>query len=184
MLRDPIKHRNQIIQKGHRTPYDQPCSPSSLTTEDLAHEFRTDVLQIRIDEPVLIPGNLSGEERENWVLAFERTLAEAIRLSAARLLGIDQREIASTLRVRPFGLPEVIVYDAVSGGAGYCQTLIAHRSMSELLAAACGILDCPAQCSASCRSCLQDYDNQTHWDKLTRKPVLAWLKRPFSHERP
>jgi hypothetical protein len=183
VLRDPIKHWNQITQKGHRTPYDQPCSLNSFTTEDLAHEFRTDVLQIRIDQPVLIPAGLSDEERDNWLLAIERTLAEAIRLSAARLLGIDQREISSTLRVRPFGLPEVILYDAVPGGAGYCQTLMKRRSMRELLAAACDILDCPAQCSHSCRACLQDYDNQIHWDKLTRKPVLAWLKKRLADTR-
>jgi hypothetical protein len=180
VLRDPIKHKNDVTQKGHRSPYDQPCSLNSLTTEDLAHEFRTDVLQIRIDEPVFIPADLSGEERENWFVAFERTLAEAIRLSAARLLGIDQREISSTLRVRPFGLPEVILYDAVSGGAGYCQIIMKRRSMRELLTAACDILNCPARCSHSCRACLQDYDNQIHWDKLNRKPVLAWLQKRFA----
>jgi len=49
--------------------------------------------------------------------------------------------------------------------------------MRELLNTARNTLDCPADCSYSCRACLQDYDNQTHWEKLNRKPVLTWLEK-------
>lgn len=47
--------------------------------------------------------------------------------------------------------------------------------MRGLLNTARDALDCPAQCTYSCRKCLQDYDNQMHWDKLDRGPVLKWL---------
>ncbi len=76
MLKDPIKHKNQVLKDGHRTPYDQPCNLNHLTVEDLAHEFRTDVLQIRIDEPIPVPGDLPAEEKDAWLNAFTRTLAE------------------------------------------------------------------------------------------------------------
>lgn len=176
MLRDPIKHKNQALKGGHRTPYDQPCNLNYLTVEDLAHEFRTDVLQIRIEEPIPVPGDVPAEERDTWLNAFTRTLAEAIRLSGARVLGIDQREVSASVRGRLFEQPEVILYDAVPGGAGYCKMVMNRHSMRELLDAAHGTLDCPAVCSYSCRACLQDYDNQIHWEKLSRKPVLTWLE--------
>jgi len=177
MLKDPINHRNRVRTAGHRTPYDQPCSLNHLTVEDLAHEFRTDVLQIRVDEPIPLPGDVPAQERNDWLNAFTRTLAEAIRMSGARLLGIDQREVSASVRGRLFEQPEVILYDNVPGGAGYCQMLMSLHSMRELLNTARNTLDCPADCSYSCRACLQDYDNQTHWEKLNRKPVLTWLEK-------
>ncbi len=81
------------------------------------------------------------------------------------------------MRGRLFERPEVILYDTVPGGAGYCQMLMNRHSMRDLLDAARQTLDCLAECSYSCRACLQDYDNQIHWEKLHRKPVLTWLER-------
>jgi ATP-dependent helicase YprA (DUF1998 family) len=149
----------------------------------LAHEFRTDVLQIRVDEPIPLPGDVPAEEKHDWLNAFTRTLAEAIRLSGARLLGIDQREVSASVRGRLFEQPEVILYDSVPGGAGYCQMLMNRHSMRELLNAARRTLDCPVRCSYSCRTCLQDYDNQIHWEKLNRGPVLNWLEKLLAHNR-
>jgi ATP-dependent helicase YprA (DUF1998 family) len=177
LLKDPVNHRNRVRAAGHRTPYDQPCSRNHLTVEDLGHEFHTDVLQVRIDEPISLPGDVPAQEKDEWLNAFTRTLAEAIRLSGARLLGIDQREISASVRGRLFQQPEIILYDNVPGGAGYCQMLMNRHSMGGLLNAARNTLDCPAECSYSCRACLQDYDNQIHWEKLNRRPVLTWLER-------
>jgi ATP-dependent helicase YprA (DUF1998 family) len=177
MLKDPVNHRNRVRVAGHRTPYDQPCSVNHLTIEDLGHEFRTDVLQIRIDDPIPVPADVPAQEKDEWLNNFTRTLAEAIRLTGARLLGIDQREISASVRGRLFEQPEVILYDNVPGGAGYCQMLMNRHSMGEILNAARDVLHCPAECSYSCRKCLQDYDNQIHWDKLNRRPVLTWLER-------
>ncbi len=42
--------------------------------------------------------------------------------------------------VERFSHPEVILYDAVPGGAGYSQTLLKLCSMHEILTAACGAL--------------------------------------------
>jgi len=63
------------------------------------------------------------------------------------LLGIEPREIASTVRTRLFGYPEVILYDTVAGGAGYCRLLVDRHSMCDLLTAACDALDCRAGCT-------------------------------------
>jgi hypothetical protein len=119
-----------------------------------------------------------------WFDRFTRTLAEAVRRGATGLLEIEPRELGATVRGRLFGYPEVILYDTVAGGAGYCRMLVDRHSMRELLAAARDALNCRAGCTHSCRACLQDYDNQRVWDKLDRQPVLGWLDRLLGAEQP
>jgi len=184
VLTDPVNHAKKIHKQGHRTPYHLPCTSNHLSIEDLAHEFRTDVLQIRLDRSITMPKDLQGETLETWLNSFARTLSEAVRLASARLLGIDQREMSATVRSRLFGYPEVILYDSVAGGAGYCQILMTRYSMRELLTAARDMLTCPANCSHSCRTCLQDYDNQLRWEELRRKPVLDWIANLLKTNQP
>ena len=112
----------QERQRKHRTPFNSPCAqPFWYPHEDLGHEFRTDVLQVRLDHSLPVPKDLPLDELDDWMDRFTRTLAEAVRRSGADLLGIEPREIAVTVRTRLFGYPEVILYDTVAGGAGYCR---------------------------------------------------------------
>jgi len=184
VLRDPGPHMGQIQNGGHRSPYNLPCTMNSWHHEDLAHEFHTDVLQIRVDQPIPLPANPRPDEIDGWRESFARTLVEAVRLGAVALLGVDQRELCGTVRTRLFGYPEVVLYDSVAGGAGYCQMIHSRHSMRELLERALNILNCRDKCSHSCRTCLQGYDNQLHWDKLNRKPVLNWLERLLNVNQP
>jgi hypothetical protein len=184
VLRDPGPHLGQIQNAGHRSPYNLQCNLKSWHQEDLAHEFHTDVLQLRVDQPIPLPAHLRVEEIDGWRESFARTLVEAIRLGAVELLGIDQREFCGTVRTRLFGYPEVVLYDSVAGGAGYCQMLHTRHSMRELLDRALNILRCRDNCSHACRTCLQGYDNQLYWEKLNRKPVLAWLERLLNVNQP
>lgn len=176
------------LQINHRTPYDQPCSGRwQRDAEDLAHTYQTDVLQIRFQQFVPIPSDVPANQRAKWLEGFHRTLAEAMRRATAKLLDIEAREIASTIRTLPFGYPEVVLYDSVAGGAGYCQ-LAQRRGLKPMLDSVVRLLDC--ECEDSCRLCLRDFDNERFWDDFKRKPVLAWLKKltgqppmpnPFSH---
>lgn len=174
MLRDPIGHPRKIKAQAHRTPYDKECAKYFQAAEDLVHEFRTDVLQIRIDRNIPIPSDLSQEELPEWVAGFGRTLAEALRHAGAELLGINQNELSATVRHRVFGYPEIVLYDGVAGGAGYCRMLM-EKGLKPLLRETIKRLQCSRECSRSCRSCLQSYDNQHYWDVLDRQPVLHWL---------
>jgi len=170
-------------KEAHRTPFNLPClTPYWHPREDLAHEFRTDVLQVRIDHPVPTPPDLPIEDLEDFREGFTRTLAEAVRRGAVALLEIEPRELATTVRTRLFGYPEVILYDTVAGGAGYCRMLVDRHSMVDLLTAARRSLDCRAGCTHACRVCLQDFDNQRVWEKLDRLPVLRWIERVLGVE--
>lgn len=175
MLRDPVGHPRKVRSQAHRTPYDKACEKYFQAPEDLAHEFRTDVLQIRIDRNIPMPADLAADEGPEWIDGFGRTLAEALRRAGAELLGINQNELSATVRHRVFGYPEIVLYDSVAGGAGYCRMLM-DRGLTPLLQETLKRLRCPKECSRSCRSCLQSYDNQYYWDVLDRGPVLSWLE--------
>lgn len=184
-----LLRRRQDEQKEkagqHRTPYNLQCArPYWHPREDLAHEFRTDVLQVRADYALPMPEGLQAEDVGEWFERFARTLAEAVRRGATQLLKIESRELGATVRGRLFGYPEVILYDAVAGGAGYCRMLVDRHSMRSLLTAARDALNCRAGCTHACRVCLQDYDNQRSWEKLDRQPVLGWLDRLLGVEQP
>lgn len=169
--------------RDHRTPWDKPCDQDKQKRwrkEDLAHEFRTDVLQIRFEASLpTVPREVDAENHESWRDGFQRTLTEAVRLAAARNLEIDQREIAATFRNWSYGYPEIVLYDTTAGGAGYCKMLLTGN-VKRLLEKARAILDCPANCTHSCRTCLQSFENQVHWERFNRVPVLGWLENRLS----
>ena len=174
----------QVAAAAHDTPYGMRCSfTDGAQREDLGHEFRTDVLQIRFARPVPFPLEVPLEERGVWEDGFLRTLVEAVRQAAARLLEIEEREISGTARLWRFGYPEIVLYDTVAGGAGYCQ-MLSQRGLRDLLKRTLKALDCPAKCSHSCRTCLQTYGNQVYWNQLNRLPALAWLKHLLDLDPP
>jgi Helicase conserved C-terminal domain/Domain of unknown function (DUF1998) len=173
-----LHDEQQEKKRSHQTPFNLKCEkPYWYPCEDLAHEFRTDVLQIRLDHRLPVPNDLPMDEINEWLDRFTRTLSEAVRRGGTDLLCIEPRELAGTVRTRPPGYPEVILYDTVAGGAGYCRMLVDRHSLRDLLTAARDVLNCRAGCTHACRVCLQDYDNQRVWEKLDRQPVLRWLKQ-------
>jgi len=175
VIRNP-QEEQQLKRGSHRTPYDMPCRRTFWhPREDLAHEFRTDVLQLRFQRAL---PELQSEEparaREGQD-RFLRTLADSIRKAAMTLLSLEPRELAATSRLYSDRFPEIVLYDTVPGGAGYCRMLVERHSARSLLKAAEKVLDCKAGCTLSCRLCLRDYENQIAWEKLERVPVLGWL---------
>lgn len=132
--------------------------------------------KIRLDWAVPVPPDVAADEVDDWSDRFTRTLAESIRRGCAAVLEIEPRELGATIRSRSFGQPEVIVYDTVAGGAGYCRMIVDRFPISAVLRKAIQALDCQAGCTHACRACLLDYDNQIIWERLDRAPVLDWLR--------
>jgi hypothetical protein len=164
------------VTKAHKNPRTgDTCSEKELLDPvDLAHLFFTDIRWLYFARP--IPPALDPQQREDHAERFARTLAEVLRLAATQQLQTDARGLRATFQLQD-GYPLVILYDNVSGGAGYVVRLCGDGSAgtaATLVDAALAILDC--QCAASCGRCLQDYSNQGWWDKLDRVPVLEWLR--------
>jgi len=78
-----------------------------------------------------------------------RTLTEACKLAVSRILQIDEGQVAATYRWRLGGGIEIVIYDTVSGGAGYVRRFLNNHSVRELLAGMESRLSCT--CTAGCR---------------------------------
>jgi hypothetical protein len=167
-----LMHEHEQVLSGGRCVNRQLASPI-----DLAHIFRTDVYLMRFNQPVPAPPESSSTvEAKRHYESFARTLGEALRFSAAQILDIHAFEIRSTYKLAAPNI-DVILYDAVAGGAGYAVRLFDEVPAKSLLQAAIQRLTCPnEECAGGCRSCLCDYSNQRLWDIFDRLPVLEWLK--------
>lgn len=145
---------------------------------DLVHQFDTDVRVYRFLAPL---PECSSEEPSprRFAERVARTLAEACRLSATSLLEVSSSVLRATYRLfgSSPGLIEIVLYDAVPGGAGYCAKLgTANFSHMSLLQKMKQRLDCFTQCTNGCRQCLCDYANQRHWDSFERVIALEWMR--------
>ena len=138
----------------------------------LGHLFRTDVRQIRLGRPLpLLDEAVDRDERRE---GFVRSLVEAVRLTAADLLEVDLRELRATWLMNG-STPDIVLYDGVTGGAGYARRIGEDISIRRLLEGVRARLSA-CDCAAACRKCLLDYTNQRHWETLDRRPVLAWIE--------
>ncbi|MXX98095.1 MAG: DEAD/DEAH box helicase [Rhodothermaceae bacterium] len=168
----------KIVSEKHNNPRTgYPCPVEDLQSPvDLGHIFETDVRAFCFDMPIPLTDDDSGESNEK---DFLRTLAEALRRAAVRKLQIDTRDLVATFQWDQ-GNPVVILYDSVPGGAGYAQRLgNGTFAITKLVQEALGVLECWAECASSCVRCLNDYSNQTHWDKFDRHLVLPWMQDLF-----
>ena len=150
---------------------------SHLPAQDLGHEFHTDVLQVRIDHAPIVPPALlaSIEEEMAFRNGLARTLTEACKLALARLLRIDETEVAASYRWRLGGGVELIIYDSVPGGAGYVRRFFTGKTgVLDLLRKAREVLHCD-HCTNGCRRCLFGYSNQYYWPEFRRTDALGWI---------
>ena len=170
--------QQQAFLQAHLNPRSgQPCrfDPSKLSWPiDLAHVFDTDVRGLLFEG---LPRTPSGDAiAPNSSL--DRTLQEALRLGAADLLETDPRDLRALVQ-KLNGLLVVVIYDSVSGGAGYATRLTNEEGYlaRNLLLAARKILNCPnPDCITSCTRCLNDYSNQRNWPDFDRRPAQAWIE--------
>ncbi len=178
---ESAKSKAKLLKKHDDIRSGSTCASQTLSPPTcLAHTFCTDIAILRFLDPLTDgPGSgrpesgRSGGECSGEIMAV--TLSEAMRFAAVELLEIQDNEFKASVKLRG-DRPDVILYDAVPGGAGYAKALL-EMPMAELLAAAVRKLRCPADCDTACRVCLCDYSNQMRWDSFQRKPVLAWLEK-------
>jgi ribosomal protein S27E len=170
----------------HKDPYtgrncDLPLT-MGIGPQDLGHEFHTDVLQIRLDHPPEPPASLGeADELAAYLNGIARTLTEACKLAVGRILQIDEGQVAATYRWRLGGGIEIVIYDTVSGGAGYVRRFLNNHSVRELLEEMESRLSCT--CTTGCRKCLFGYSNQYYWQEFRREDALRWLHVIRRHER-
>lgn len=165
---------------GHDNPMDGRTCPNEQLSRmglDFVHRFQTDVRLFRFLPAMPAPGEAHANPRK-FHERFARTVSEAIRLAATELLHLYPGEIRAIYRLygNQGGRLEVVLYDGVPGGAGYCARLGDPAfSVEDLFRLARKRLDCEQGCETGCRACLCDYGNQRYWDTFERKAAHAWL---------
>jgi hypothetical protein len=188
----PIKPGGDAIPARGRRPanagnglqlvHDDPMSGLRCKNEqlsrfgiDFVHRFDTDVRLFRFLHP--LPSPTEGEVTpRRFHERLARTISEALRLAMIGLLQLQPGEVRATYRLYVGDTLEVVLYDAVPGGAGYCARIgEAGYSFDALLRNARERLDCLVHCDSGCRSCLCDYGNQRYWDSFERQHALDWL---------
>lgn len=159
-------------QNGHRTPWGTNCFGPLFKT-NLAHEFETDILQIRFNLAGVGPKPVSDEE-------FWASLTSAFVFAAAEELSIPNRDLDGIYQSQSLqgSSGELVIYDKVPGGAGYVQRI--GEQLPEILKRVyartknCGNPLCDE--NSSCYTCLRSYQNQFMWAKLKRNAVTSWLE--------
>ena len=121
--------------QSHRnlTPASECTRPEQYKAQDLAHQFRTDVLQLRIDHRIPLPADLSAMHRRRFVWKWLARLPKPSRIALAEAMEIQDGEVSATFRWRLSAGPEIIIFDSVPGGAGYVGMFFNKFSARDLL---------------------------------------------------
>jgi len=158
--------------RDHFNLWGYKCSAGAreIKSVDLAHEFRTDIIQIRLENSPQV------YDRIFWV-SFLSSFLNGV----SRRLHIDPGDLAGLYSRIPDTVSEaeLVLYDRIPGGAGYLKRII--DNLKVCFEATLEVVEnCknPAceDLESSCYACLRNYNNQFEWDNLRRKPVIDWLK--------
>jgi ATP-dependent helicase YprA (DUF1998 family) len=129
----------------------------------LGYKFQSDVLILSFD------GTPATSDE------FYASLKAAVIEAAASVAGAEEREIGGfTRKVSIDGVvhSDLILYDAVPGGAGYVRKAAAE--LLQVLTVARALLE-GCQCEKSCYRCLRSYENQFEHKLLDKNLVRPYL---------
>lgn len=155
-------------EKKHKTPWGKDCQ-GTLHRRDLCHSFKTDVVRITFGTP--------RAKNQTTMLSVMYALLEA----ASAVLDIERTDIKGCLnkvRYERSMIYEVVLYDAVAGGAGHVRRLIKGDSCAvfqKVIKKAIEITK-NCHCEPSCYNCLRNYYNQAIHDRLNRMEAYSFLE--------
>lgn len=156
------------------------CNHDSLSAY-IGTDVRTDMV---VYEFALDNDKIDTGFKSIWLKQAAVTLAEAMVLSAGRLLDVEFNEIKSGYRIRydeNITYLDVFLFDSLSSGAGYCA-ILADLS-SELLSATTEFLS-SCSCESSCHKCLNHFWNQRVQGRMNRYAALDVLRWCSSNKLP
>jgi hypothetical protein len=139
----------------------------TLHFRQLGHRYLTDVLEVRLAEP------MNPAEAQSCLAAL---------VAATPALGVRGDDVDGTLDWTAPGQPAFILYDAVPGGAGHTQ-LIGKRLPELFRAALSRVHDCECGEETSCYACLRSYRNQHIHEQLNRGDAKRVLGKVLGDER-
>jgi hypothetical protein len=192
-----IAQRGRLRDKsGKPLVHDSPtergvkCTGAAGGPYYLGHQFRTDVLllRLRVRPPVVCdvtdsPAEGDSQAQDRGLVLSGRparaaltSLVEALCLAASRILQIDEGELAGNwnpVLEESDTAADLYLYDLLPGGAGYVHQV--RRNLSAVLEEARILLE-TCDCPSSCHRCLRHYNNQRQHAQLDRHLAFALLR--------
>ena len=154
----------------HKNAYGSQCRNNDETGIGyyLTHEFKTDVVRITFETPEATD--------------FTRMLSTLFALieAMAKELDIERNDIKGCLHKTKLQngwmVINLIIYDAVAGGAGHTRRLVTSTGdvLSRVIHRAAKTMDA-CNCEPSCYKCLRNYYNQKIHDELNRFSARDFL---------
>lgn len=150
------------------------CKHTPIHT-NLGYTIITDMFVIEIELP-MNKIESQTDDSQLWLRRSATTIAEALRLTASRILDVEFRDMQSGYRRRIHEESvyiDVFIYDSVSSGAGYSSSL-ADISKELLNKTEAFLGEC--SCERACHNCLEHYGNQRLKNNLDRVAALELLQ--------
>lgn len=160
------------INQEHKNSGGYKCGNTTLHAYSLGHEFKTDVVMIKLDDYKI-------EEADP---AY--TIMYALLEGLSRTLNVDRNELSGCLQwyrdeSQPNGNKGIVLFDNTPGGAGYVRRLKEPEIISEMFKYAYRVVSgcsCGGELAdTSCYSCLRNYYNQKQHDIIKRKYALDFF---------
>ena len=176
-----------VLNKIHR-PGNQikaPCKHTPINA-NLGYDFVTDMLVLEIPLPKF-KIEVDTADSILWRTRAATTLAEALRLTASRILDIEFTDIQAGYRTRYAEdalYLDIYLYDSLSSGAGYSSRIADYTC--ELLQNTLTFLS-ECNCDKACNNCLKHYRNQylqNNLDRFAALQLLGWGMRELLPEKP
>jgi DEAD/DEAH box helicase domain-containing protein len=141
-----------------------------LRNQALGAQVNTDLLQLNLSEIV----------RAQELHLASLTLAHSLRIAAAALLGVDERDFAVlAVRLGAQAFAGAQIYETTPGGNGHLAVLLAQqeRWMQDALGLLRGTEDHHERCREACLRCVLNQHSQNDYERgyLQRQKTLALL---------
>lgn len=160
-------------QHPHDDPFGEKCR-GKLDPVSLGHEFITDVLGLRFTLPT---AKTAIEPTDQYWFTY--SLGTALVEGASEVLEIPSTDLNVTIKKYDTANDtyQIILYDAVPGGAGLVARLEQKDILLEAIKAGYNRVDGKCGCGedTSCYGCLRSYRNQFAHQKMQRGPVKEYL---------
>lgn len=163
------RQRDSNATKKHNNPRTGADCSGFMRTYCLGHSFMTDVLELRYDGS-LPSGIQIPDNKHLWT-----SVLYALLEGASAALNISRGDLDGTLYpFRGYGIPAMVLYDDVPGGAGHVRRIL--TAMPEvLLAARERLASCECGPETACHECLWNYRNQPYHEELSRGIALQFI---------
>lgn len=157
----------------HETAWGKECS-GTLISVALGHEFVTDVVQVEF--PNSAESLDSGPIDQTWL---SYGMATALLYGIAEEIDAPEVDLNATVgRSDGAGLPVILLYDAVPGGAGLVAKIederLLRKSLENAMKRVSGNCGCGED--TSCYGCLRNYRNQFAHPYLSRLLVKKYIE--------